>query len=305
MTSFLPERVFRSWIACWGAAGLSACSVGPDFKLHETGLPEHYLAGVNTSKTVPASELVASVNLTQWWRSFRDPQLVSLVERSITANPDIAIALARLQQARAQQFVAIGAALPKGELSAGAAYGTGTDNTRARISDTLHSAANTNGYNHIDEAGGFDAAWELDIFGKLRREIEASHLDALAAAKARDAVLLSVIADVARAYIELRGFQAQIAVTRRKIESARRRLQFVQDRFNQGLTNELDVTLAQRQLATFEAGLGPLTGQIQSTQYVLAALLGTYPETLANGLSTDGPAPRFPARVPTGLPVGP
>jgi NodT family efflux transporter outer membrane factor (OMF) lipoprotein len=303
MSSFLPERVFRSWVACWGAAGLSACSVGPDFKPPETGLPKNYLAGVNASKTVPASELVASVNLTQWWRSFRDPQLVSLVERSIASNPDIAIALARLQQARAQQFVAIGASLPNGELSAGGAFGTGTDNTRARVGDTLHSAGNTTGFNHIDEAGGFDAAWELDIFGKLRREIEASHLDALAAAKARDAVLVSVIANVARAYIELRGFQAQTAVTRSNIESARRRLEFVQTRFNQGLTNELDVTLAQRQLATFEAGLGPLTGQLQSSRYVIAALLGQYPETLAKELRTDGPAPRFPARVPTGLPV--
>src|ERR1700688_1069267 len=301
MSSLLPERVVRSWIACCGAASLSACSVGPDFQLPETGLPKSYLAGVNTSKTVPASELVASVNLTQWWRSFRDPQLVSLVERSIADNPDIAIALARLQQARAQQFVAIGAALPKGELSAGAAYGTGTDNTRARIGDTLHSAANTNGYNHIDEAGGFDAAWELDIFGKLRREIEASHLDALAAAKARDAVLLSGIADVARAYIELRGFEAQLARIRTNIECARGRLQFVQDRLNQGLTNELDVTLAQRQLATFEAGLGPLAGQVQSSRYVIAVLLGQYPETLV--LRADGPAPRFPAKVPIGLPV--
>src|SRR5260370_27231067 len=302
MSSLLSERLFRSWIACCGAAGLSACSVGPDFQLPETGLPERYLAGVNTSKTVPASELVASVNLTQWWRSFRDPQLVSLVERSIAANPDIAIALARLQQARAQQFVAIGAALPKGELSAGAAYGTGTDNTRARVTDTLHSAANTTGYNHIDEAGGFNAAWELVIFGKLRREIEASHLDALAAAKARDAVLVSVIADVARAYIELPGFQAQIAVTLSNIESARRRLEFVQARFNQGLTNELDVTLAQRQLATFEAGLAPLTGQLQSSQYVIAVLLGKYPETLSKKLRTDGPAPPFPATAPIGPP---
>src|SRR4029077_16865656 len=137
----------------------------------------------------------------------------------------------------------------------------------------------------------------------LRREIEASRLDALAAAKARDAVLVSVIANVARAYIELRGFQAQIAVTRSNIESARRRLQFVQDRFNQGLTNEFDVSLAQRQLAAFEAGLGPLTGQIQSSQYLIAVLLGQYPETLVKELSTAGSAPRFPANVPTGLPV--
>src|SRR5260370_7140225 len=107
MSSFLPARVFRSWIACWGAAGLSACSVGPDFKLPETGLPKSYIAGVNTSKAVPASELAASVNLTQWWRSFRDPQLVSLVERSIAANPDIAIALPRPHQPPPHQFVPI------------------------------------------------------------------------------------------------------------------------------------------------------------------------------------------------------
>ena len=302
MSSLLPARIFRGWIACWGAAGLSACSVGPDFKLPETELPARYVAK-SDAVAPPATALVASVDLTQWWRSFRDPQLVSLVERSIAANPDIAIAVARLQQARARQFVAIGAALPSGELSAGGAVGSGSDNTRARISDTLHSAANTGGFNHLDEAGGLDIAWELDIFGKLRREIEASHLDALAAAKAHDAVLVSVIANVARAYIELRGVQAQIDVTRRNIESARSRLQFVQSRFSQGLTNELDVTLAQRELAAFEAGLGPLTGQLQSGKYVIAVLLGRYPEALAKELRTDGPAPRFPGRIPIGLPV--
>ena len=288
---------------CWGAAGLSACSVGPDFKLPETELPGSYIAKLDTKATAPAANPVTSVDLTQWWRSFRDPRLVLLVERAIAANPDIGIAMTRLQQARAQAFVATGAALPKGGLSAGAGFGTGTDNTRGRISETLHSAANTAGFDHVDEAGGLDTAWELDVFGKLRREIEASHLDALAAAKARDAVLVSVIANVARAYVELRGFQAQIAVTRRNIEAARRSLQFVQTRFNQGLTNELDVTLAQRQLATFEAGLGPLTGQLQSSRYVIAVLLGQYPETLARELTTEGPAPRFPARIPVGLPI--
>src|ERR1700686_54422 len=300
--SSFPKRVLRGWIACCGAAGLSACSVGPDFKLPETGLPGSYVASPN-GRTAATAEIVEHVDLTQWWRSFRDPQLVSLVGRAIAGNPDIGIALARLQQARARELVAVGTALPKGELAAGAGIGTGTDNTRGRVPDTLHSAANTTGFTHIDEAGGFVTAGELDIFGKLRREIEASHLDALAAAKARDAVLVSVVADVARAYIELRGFQAQIDVTRSNIDSARRRLQFVQDRFNQGLTNELDVTLAQRQLATFEAGLGPLTGQLQSSQYVIAVLLGQYPEALAKELRVDGPAPRFPARVPTGLPV--
>jgi NodT family efflux transporter outer membrane factor (OMF) lipoprotein len=303
MSSLLPGRAFKGWIACWGAASLSACSVGPDFKLPETELPGRYIARLDVKAADSTARPAASVDLAQWWRSFRDPHLVSLVERSIAANPDIAIALARLQQARAQRAVATGAALPTGQLSAGAGFGTGSDNTRGRVSETLHSAANTTGFNHVDEAGGLDTAWELDIFGKLRREIEASDMDALAAAKARDAVLVSVVANVARAYIELRGFQAQIAVTRRNIEIARRSLQVVQTRFNEGLTNELDVTMAQRQLATFEAGLGPLTGQLQSSRYAIAVLLGQYPETLAKELTAEGPAPRFPAKIPVGLPV--
>jgi NodT family efflux transporter outer membrane factor (OMF) lipoprotein len=282
---------------------LSACSVGPDFKLPETELPGRYVASLDPSAVDSSARRTTNIDLTQWWRSFRDPQLVSLVERAITANPDIALALSRLQQARARQFVAAGAALPKGGLSAGAGFGTGSDNTRGRVSDPLHSAANTTGFDHVDEAGGFDSAWELDVFGKLRREIEASHLDALAAAKARDAVLVSVIANVARTYIELRGYQAQLAATRRNMETARRSLQLAQTRYNQGLTNELDVTLAQRQLATFEANLGPLTGQIQSSQYVIAGLLGQYPETLAKELRTEGIAPSFPAKIPIGLPV--
>jgi outer membrane protein TolC len=98
--------------------------------------------------------------------SLRDPQLVSLVGRAIVGNPDIAIAVLRLQQARAQELVATGAALPNGGLGAGAGFGTGTDNTRGRVSEPLHSAGNTTGFSHVDEAGGFDMAWELDVFGK-------------------------------------------------------------------------------------------------------------------------------------------
>ena len=109
----LPARVVRSLVACWGAAGLSACSVGPDFTLPETKLPGSYIA--KSAAITPTTQPVTSVDLTQWWRSFRDPQMVSLVQRAIAANPDIAIALARLQQARARQLAAIGAALPNAE----------------------------------------------------------------------------------------------------------------------------------------------------------------------------------------------
>src|SRR3978361_2571109 len=102
MNSLLPGRAFKGWIACCGAAGLSACSVGPDFKLPETEFPGSYIATLGATATDPAARPVAGVDLAQWWRSFRDPHLVSLVERSIAANPDLAIALARLQHDRAE-----------------------------------------------------------------------------------------------------------------------------------------------------------------------------------------------------------
>src|ERR1700687_2326485 len=91
--SLLPKRVLRGWIACCGAAGLSACSVGPDFKFPDTGLPRSYIASPHGGAAATA-EIVEHVDLTQWWHSFRDPQLVSLVGRAIAGNPDIGIALA-------------------------------------------------------------------------------------------------------------------------------------------------------------------------------------------------------------------
>jgi outer membrane protein TolC len=128
-------------------------------------LPGAYISHPNAG-TNGAPGAVERVDLTQWWRSLRNPQLVSLVGRAIVSNPDIAIAVLRLQQARAQELVATGAALPNGGLGAGAGFGTGTDNTRGRVSEPLHSAGNTTGFSHVDEAGGFDMAWELDVFGK-------------------------------------------------------------------------------------------------------------------------------------------
>ncbi len=297
------RRPFRIWIPFGAAAFLSACSVGPDVMPPAVQIPESYAAKVVTVSATTDAKTATSIDLTQWWRSFRDPQLVSLIDRAILANPDIAIAMTRLQQARAQQFVATGAAFPNGELSAGAGFGSGTDNTRGRISDALHSASNTGGFNHVDEAGGFGASWELDVFGKLRREVEASQLDTFAAAKARDAVVVTVIANIARSYIDMRGLQSQIAVSRKNIEAARRSLQFVQSRFSQGLTNELDVTLAKRQLATFEASVDPLVGQFESSKYVIAILLGQYPETLAKELNSERPVPQLSARIPVGLPI--
>ena len=225
------------------------------------------------------------------------------MERAAAANLDIEIALDRLQEARTRVLETIGAALPSGEASASKGVGTGSDVTRSRVSPELTSAVNTSGFDKVTEVGGFAAGWDLDIFGKHRREIEASQYDAEAAADDREGVLVAVVSDVARAYLDLRAFQGRLAVARQSIDAARKNLDVVQNRAKQGITNDLDVTLAQRELATFEAAVPPIQADIDAAEYIIAVLLGRYPREVVDELSRARPIPAFPARIAVGTPL--
>lgn len=286
------------------AAGLSAvlagCAVGPDYRAPQTNMPGSFAAASATSNAATSGVVV---DPTKWWRALNDPVLDSLVDRAVQANPSLEIALTRLQEARTFETVVAGRALPDLEASAGAARGTGSNLARARASPTLISGANTAGLEHVNYVAGFDAAWELDVFGKYRRELEAARYDTQAAAEARSAVLVTVVADVVRAYLDMRGLQTQFVVLRQNIQTAQRSLDLVQARFDRGLTNELDVTLARRQLATLQSQSAPITAQINAAQYAIAALLGQFPEDLAKELAKPDLIPQVPDGVEAGLPL--
>jgi NodT family efflux transporter outer membrane factor (OMF) lipoprotein len=145
--------------------------------------------------------------------------------------------------------------------------------------------------------------WELDIFGKYRREIEAARADTQADAAARNAVLVSVVSDVARAYVDLRGLQVRAAVLETTADTLRESLRIVRIRYERGITNELDVTLATRELATLESQLGPAQAQVSAGEYAIATLIGAYPEELVQELATKTMIPTVPAVVQTGLPL--
>jgi NodT family efflux transporter outer membrane factor (OMF) lipoprotein len=157
--------------------------------------------------------------------------------------------------------------------------------------------------NRIDEAGGFAAGWDLDLFGKVKRQVEAATDEAEALKDDRDWIYVTVAADVARAYLDMRAFQQELSVLGQNIDAARGSLNLAQSRLNRGLTNELDVSLAQRELGTLEAGQGPLRAQIEASQHAIAVLLGQYPETLAKELARGGPAAVLPQHVPVGIPA--
>jgi NodT family efflux transporter outer membrane factor (OMF) lipoprotein len=276
-------------------AFVTGCAVGPNYHRPQIPLPEHYAAQ-------PQSTDVKAIDLAAWWHALKDPELDSLIDRAIAANPDVEIALDHLQAARTYEAGMLGVVLPDLEGSAAAARGTGSDLARGRASQSLVSADNSAGLQHINEIGGFDSVWELDVFGKYRREIQAARADTQALAAARDGALVGIISDVARAYIDTRGAQMHVVTLQATVQALQESQRIVHVRYQRGITNELDVTLADRELADTQAQLAPEQAQVSAGQYTLATLLGRFPEDLVTELTPPGMIPATPDLAAAGLP---
>ena len=184
----VPQRL-RTFLLTLGAALVAACAAGPSYHTPEVPAPQGYAEEVGAIPAgAPGSTAAAAlpaVELSGWWHALKDPELDSLIERAIIGNPDLIMALDRLQAARTFEAAAIGAVLPVAQAGAGAGRGTGNDLARARAPQTQISAANTSGLEHVNVVAGFDALWQLDVFGKYRREIEATRSDTGAMRAAR------------------------------------------------------------------------------------------------------------------------
>jgi len=278
---------------------LSGCEVGPNYHTPDMKLPESFHAGIAASDKDTKTPAVDA----QWWKSLNDDTLNDLIDRAIKANPQLEIALTHVQEAREQEAVVLGTALPQVGASGGAAGGTGSDLARGRAAQTLISGENTGKLTHVNQMYGFDAGWELDLFGKYRRELEAARYDEQAMEAARNDVMIILIADVVRAYVDMRGLQMQQTVLQQNIGVAKQYTDFVQARYDHGITNGLDLTLAQRELATLQAQSAPLTAQIDAAQYTIAVLCGEFPENMGKELAKPGVIPQLPEKLDTGLPL--
>jgi NodT family efflux transporter outer membrane factor (OMF) lipoprotein len=293
----------------WGvvaaaAAALSGCMLGPDYHAPQIATPAQFTAPALNPPAAAKPADPPPVDLQSWWRALGDKELDALIERAIASNLDLELALTRLQQARTQEAVVLGTALPELSLAGAGGDGSGRDLSRGRLPPGLSDADNSHGLPHgIGSVVGFDAEWEVDIFGQYRREIEAVKDDAEAAAEARNAVLIAVVSDVARSYIDLRGLQTQLAVLRQNIITARRTVDVAKTRFARGLTNELDVALAETELATLQAQEAPMAAQISAAQFAIAVLLGRYPEEIVAELTRPAMIPSLPPAIAPGLPL--
>jgi NodT family efflux transporter outer membrane factor (OMF) lipoprotein len=285
-------------------AGLSGCALGPDYLIPNIGAPEFFTGSIGTEKVGSVSGIQSvAPTVVHWWTLLKDPELESLVERAVVANPDIEIAADHIRAARSNEIAVRGMTLPDVEASAAAARGTGTNSTRGRVSGPLNAATNTTGLSEITHVAGFDAGWELDLFGKNRRALEAAQYSTDVAIEQRHAALVSVVAEAARAYIGTRGMQAKIKASKENIARAQRTLDLMRTRFQRGLTNELDVTLAARQLATLNAELAPLSADEYSACARIAVLLATYSSGVCEELQQAKKIPDTPERLSTGMPA--
>lgn len=285
------------------AGALASCAVGPDYHTPDVRVPNHYEATLHAAGAQAASGAGAPVDLASWWQSLRDPELDSLIDRAVANSPNVLLALDRLQAARLYEAGLTGTVAPAVDASGGYGTGTGTDLTKGRAGEPLRAGDTTHDITRIRAVAGFDAVWEIDIFGKLRREIEQARYDTQIAADARNAVLVSTIADVARAYIDLRALQMRAAVLQSASDVLGQDVTIETQRFQRGITNELDVALAKRELASINAELPIVTTEVSAGEYAIATLLGEYPEDLIAELSRPGMIPAVPGSVSAGLPL--
>jgi NodT family efflux transporter outer membrane factor (OMF) lipoprotein len=274
--------------------------LGPEYFAPDAALPVNFVIPPATKEPQSGG---ASPELWQWWRTLRDPQLNRLIDLAMENNLDLKIALDRLQQARLQLIVIGAQAVPQLNGGAGGGVGTGTDETKGRAAQALRDGDNNAGLKKISAVGGLDAEWEIDFFGKVARRLESQVYTAEALKEARDWVYVVMAADVARLYFDLRARQERLQILYRDIEASRKVFDLAQTRLDRGLTNELDVLLAKRQVETLQADVEPLKALIEANGYAIAVLVGQYPEAIARNLRRPGAVPRLPPRAPVGTPV--
>jgi outer membrane protein, multidrug efflux system len=286
---------------------LTGCTVGPDFVPPTANVPASWTE--NAVMSQPGQQNVfeqSPVAVAAWWTSFKDPTLTSLIERAAASNLDLRQAVLRIAEARAQREITAAGQWPT--LDANGSY------TRQRVSDKTAltsllaghgtSAAPPGLENPFNQYQlGFDASWEIDLFGRIRRSVEAADADAAVSVEDSRDVLVTLTGDVARAYIDLRRAQLRRSILEENLRTQRDAFELARDRRNAGTGNDLDVANAAAEVASTEAQLPTVSSEITLDINQLSFLLGLAPAALRAELVAAAPVPPVPPDVPVGLPA--
>lgn len=276
---------------------LTGCLAGPNFLAPRTEMPSTW------SGPMAANVDAGEADITVWWKQFNDPVLDTLVETALESNRDLHVAEARVREARAARGLAAEDLRPTGGVS-GSYTVEGTPEMAAggTILALVPGGAGAPDRTQDLFSTGFDARWELDVFGGVRREIEAADADVAAAEENLHDVQVILTSEVARNYFELRGAQSRLEITKQNIAAQKNTLSITTLRFEGGLTSGLDARQAQAQLSLTQSQVPFLDFSIFSSIYRLAVLTGQMPQPLVDQLSVAAPLPAAPPVVPVGMP---
>jgi len=268
---------------------LSGCTVGPDFDRPHVQVPAGYSLTEVDDKSRISTVTTGPLGEAAWWKAFGDETLSSLVRRAVEANLDVKAAESRLREARASRGVVAAEAWP--------VVGANASAQRSR-SPNQAGGGKTGNFFRV----GIDATWELDVFGGTRRAVEAADADIQAAVEDRRGVIVTLAAEVALNYTDLRGFQQQLNVAKRNLTLQRRSLEITRGQRAGGIANSLDVANAEAQVASTESSIPSFEASCRQSIYALSVLLALEPASLESELSEAGAIPPVPPVVPAGLP---
>jgi NodT family efflux transporter outer membrane factor (OMF) lipoprotein len=269
------------------SAGLSGCMVGPDYQAPDTALVPFHNQG-----TDGAADPAAVQNLATWWYGFDDPQLVSIVDQVLAQNLDLVASLARVEQARAVASAAGAELYPTVDF-----VGSATKQRQSLQSPLGSLGRNLPGYerNQKDLTAGASASWEIDLAGGLRRGASAAEAEAQAAEAAHLGTRISVVAEAADAYVQIRGYQARLAVAADQISTDEHLLDLVQVRRRLGDVDEREVAQAQALLKQARATVPLLRIALEAQFNRLDVLMGKQPGRSATELASASQIPSLPA----------
>ncbi len=267
---------------------LSGCAlVGPNYQPPEIPAPKGWQASLEggLAAEAPDAELLA-----RWWEVFGDPLLTRLEERAVGGNLDVKAAVARVREARALRRGSRAGRAPRVDLSASAVKSRSSADSSFGMETEIYDV-------------GFDAGWEVDLFGAVRRRIEAAEAELAASREGVRAVLVSLAGEVAREYLEIRTLQARLRVLRRNVDLLRQVYDYTLDRYRAGLVDELAVARSRGDLEQTRARIPQLEIALAAAKNRLAVLMGEPPGGLETELREARPLPAIPATVAVGVPA--
>lgn len=274
----------------------SGCTiVGPNY---QPPVPPTYEA-FSSDGSIKSSE---GADMTKWWMKLHDPSLDKLIKHAVRNNHDIHIAFTRILEARANKGIAQSAELPSISVEASA--------SALRLSETGLESANlpASAAKNFDPSqklyeGGFDASWEIDLFGRVKHSIEAADAEIDLSEAGFENAMVTLLSEVTRNYVEVRKIQAQIDITRQNLDLQKKTLDLIIKRFKQGLDTQLNITRSEALIADTEARIPKLLAQQKTLRHRLATLLGESPKFLDPILENKPEIPTFPENIVVAIPA--